>query len=403
MESLFNVIWEENTATGQTVIVLIGCLLTASLASALANLCRYALLEASALDTVIRRLGRWKEQRSSERVEKTGESQEDSEASIEEEVEDCSLIDLSELRRGVPDNSIIGDRLRAIGQMRTSQVKVSVGVLQQLSIGRETSKLSLRLPEFAVGFSMLLGLLGTVAGLAFLVQDIHSTIGVAAKPGALVENVRKILSPMKTAFSATFVGLVCSISAAALNFFLGRIQARFFDRLERFTIEELLPATAPSTEDETLLERVSMQLERSFTRLSEISQQNGEALKDLNGIEKAFLRIIGNVEQIAKDRSQANSLGLVSELAEVIGELGKVNRTMLGVSENLPRMLTFFQRNGGQVANAMEEMVSLQREQNSRALSTGSTNSFFPARAIIAILISIIVVLVAFGLLRSAG
>jgi hypothetical protein len=247
---------------------------------------------------------------------------------------------------------------------------------------------------------MLLGLLGTVAGLAFLVQDIHSTIGVAAKSGALAENVRKILSPMKTAFSATFVGLVCSISTASLNFLLGRIQARFFGKLERFTIEELLPATVPSTEDESLLERVSMQLERSFTRLDEISQQNGEALKDLSGIERAFLQIVGDVEVITKDRAQANSLGLVSELTAVIGELGKVNSTMLGVSESLPKMLSLLQRNSGQVARAMEQMVSLQREQSSKALSRTSLNEFFSVRTVIAILISIIVVIAAFGLLR---
>jgi hypothetical protein len=103
--------------------------------------------------------------------------------------------------------------------------------------------------------------------------------------------------------------------------------------LERFTIEELLPAAVPAVEDESLLDRVSLQLENSFARLDDIYLQNQDALKDMTGAQRAFVDIVEEIRKITRSEASRNLEGVLEQLSQT-------NRSVLSVVDQLPRVVT---------------------------------------------------------------
>jgi len=327
------------------------------------------------LNQVVRRVKQWRDGRSG--------PNEKAEAGDAPRTAEPEALQLQEITKGVPPNSIIGDRLRAIAKMRAAKVKVNVSALQQMSIAREAPKLGLSIPGFAVGFAMLLGLLGTIIGLTMMVQTIHLTLPTGnVAPGSwaqTLENIRHVLTSMKTAFSATLVGLICSISSAALNFRLSSVQSRFFENLERFTIEDLLPATAPSVEDETLLEQVSLQLERSFSRLSEVSDQNVLAIKDLSAVETAFGSIVQNIQQIASNSTTGNLQGVMGQLTGVIHEMTRVNNSVVNLAASMPTAIEAAKESSRNLLIKVDTLVAGNKEQGTRIERTlGAVDESLP-------------------------
>lgn len=298
---------------------------------------RYRVIETKWLDLVESRLPDLDERHSG-----TNEDLPENEAEVSQSTfSGPQLVDLGMLAEDIPEDSIIGDRLKAIGKMRAANVKVNLEALQQMSIAKESSRAGLKVPGFAIGFSMLLGLLGTIIGLTLMVQNIHQTlpevgsqISVSSWQQSLAQ-IKEVLSSMKTAFSATFLGLLCSISASLLNLRLGTAQAQFFERLERFTVEKLLPATSPSIEDETLLEKVSFQLQQSFDSMQEITSQNSATIENLNDVEKAFVTILGNLQQSTQNTTSADLSTVIVELRKVVGQMAQVS----GSVAQLPNVL----------------------------------------------------------------
>ena len=247
--------------------------------------------------------------------------------------------------KGLLRESIIGDRLLALRKMRASHAKVNVQALQEMSIAKEEARQGIGFPSFVVGFAMLLGLLGTIIGLTKMVQTIHLTLPTAADTltpaswSQSLNNVRDVMSSMKSAFSATLVGLFCSITSSLLNLRLEKRQSRFFEKLERFTIEDLLPKTSPTMEDETLLQSINMQMERYFDELREVAEQNSHTIQDLSAAQKAFETTIASIEQMSRGNSPGSVQEVIGQLSGVIGELSGVNRSIVTLTGRLPETL----------------------------------------------------------------
>jgi biopolymer transport protein ExbB/TolQ len=248
-----------------------------------------------------------------------------------------SPADLLSLRQELAPESLIAERLEAIEKLRTRQVKVNPGTLQQLSLARDEARPGMAVAGAVAGLATMLGLLGTFFGLAIMVQQVQFALPGASAPvtasswGQSVDNITHVLGGIKTAFSASLVGIVCAIFASLLNFRLRTAQALFFERFDRFTVEELLPAAVPAVEDESLLERVSLQLESSFGQLEAIFLKNQDALKDLTGAQQAFVEIVEQIRKITRSEAALNLEGVLEQLA-------LANRSMLSVVEHLPRI-----------------------------------------------------------------
>jgi biopolymer transport protein ExbB/TolQ len=258
----------------------------------------------------------------------------------------------STLTTGVAASSLIATRVGAIARMRAHQVRVSLATLQQLSRAREAAQPGVAAAGDCASLVMMLGLLGTFIGLAIMVQRIHyalptETANVSVDSwSSAFRNVAGVLSGVKTAFSASLVGMVCAILCTLLHRRLKAAQLNLFERLERFTAEDLLPAMAPATADESLLERVTRQLESSFAHLDAIFQQNREALGEMTGAQEAFATIVDEIRLITKNESSR-------DLERVVEQLAGTNRAVLQVVEQLPSIAAAIERGQRQVVSQL--------------------------------------------------
>jgi biopolymer transport protein ExbB/TolQ len=268
--------------------------------------------------------------------------------------------------------SVIGDRLLALRKMRASHAKVNVQALQEMSIAKEAARRGIGFPSFVVGFAMLLGLLGTIIGLTKMVQTIHLTLPTAADTltpaswSQSLNNVRDVMSSMKSAFSATLVGLFCSITASLLNLRLEKAQSRFFEKLERFTIEELLPKTSPTMEDETLLQSINTQMERYFDELREVAEQNNQTVQDLSAAQKAFETTIASIEQMSRGNSPGSVQEVIGQLSGVIGELSGVNRSIVTLTGRLPETLDMARQANQTMQQRVETLLDSHKQWQAR-------------------------------------
>lgn len=353
IEALWGGLWGDNPIIGRLIVLVILALGAAGVGSALHHLRRYGREEAR-LVQLRANLEQW-------RAARAAASAEDETATGADGAEDGTaareLVGIDRLREGLPAGGLIGGRLDLIESLRERRLTVDVALVQQLAAARDEAARGLALPAFAATNSMLLGILGTFAGLAIMVQQIHlglPTAGAAVNLDLFEQafaNLRSVLGGMKTAFSTSLAGMSCALLCTTLDFRLRRRQASFFERLERFTVAELLPATVPAYDDEKLLERVSEQLDRSFGRLDEIQRLNHRTLEDLTGLQRGFTAMIDEIRTITRGEA-------ARDLDRVIDELEKTNRSVVAVVEQIPRLIATAERRGHEMVAAVERLVS---------------------------------------------
>src|SRR5260221_736801 len=214
--NLFDLIWSNNTAAGQTIIVLVVVFGVFGSLCAIAHRGRYRSDESRALARVRQKLQLARDAR--QEVSPEGDAPPSG----------SPIIDLNELAEGISPHSLVGDRLHTIIKMRQARVKVNVDALQQCSILKESSKWTLAFPGYAVSLVMMLGLLGTFIGLSLMVADIQQAMpstGAQANATEWASSARSlghILPARKTAFSATLSGLFFAIVVLWVNFALAR-------------------------------------------------------------------------------------------------------------------------------------------------------------------------------------
>lgn len=395
MDELVRLVWENNTASGRTIIVLVIIVGTFGSLCAISHFRRYRNTETMWLERVRQKLRLAREARQA--------------LSPDEQAPTTlsPIIDLNELAEGIPPSTLVGDRLHTILNMKQARVKVNVDALQQSSILKESAKWTLALPAYVVSLAMMLGLLGTFIGLSLMVMDIQHALPDAsaqANPAQWAESVSslgRILAGKKTAFSATLSGLFFSIVVSSLNFALARAQSKLYDRLERFTTEELLPATVPAVDDETPWEKLSMQLGDSFEHLEALTTEQARSADQMAAVEKTFATVISNIEAITQRAATAPLQGMEGEITNVIGQLTRVNGAIIGLTETLPQILSSFRQTHQstltEIQNAMHtQQAGLERisrtVQTSRGDSTLFGNLTYVAAGAAAVLLIVIAV-----------
>lgn len=349
MHELTQLLWQNNTAAGKAIILLIiGLGVIASLC-ALGHYARYRGTERHWLESVRDRLKRARAARAMTAMDAPS-ADEAADAPPVAPPPASPLIELHELAEGVPLQTLIGDRIRMIGQMKQARAKVNVDALQQSSMLKESARWTISFPAYVVSLVMMLGLLGTFIGLSMMVVDIQQALpgaqteANAAQWASSVSSLGRILAGKKTAFSATLVGLFFSIVVSALNFALARAQSQFYDLLERFTAEELLPATAPAFDDQTPWEKLSTQLGDSFEHLQSVASEQTRSAEQMVAVEKTFATVIENIETITRRAATAPLQGMAGEIPNVIGALTQVNAAMIGLTDRLPQVLSAFRQ-----------------------------------------------------------
>ncbi len=354
---LLKILFLDNSVEGVLIILVLLSLLGGAIYFAVIHTRRYRQYETGLLDKMISVLNGLRENRA------------DGDAG---HVLEQLTAHLPRDSKGRVHESLIGDRILALRKMRASHAKVNVQALQEMSVAKEATRRGLGFSSFVVGFAMLLGLLGTILGLTKMVQTIHLTLPSATdnltpdKWSQSLENVRVVLSSMKSAFSATLVGLFCSIVASLLNLRLERAQSRFFEQLERFTIEELLPKTSPTMEDEALLQKVNRQLELYFDELREVAERNNQTVQDLSAAQKSFEATIASIEQMARGNSSGSIQEVLGYLTGVIGELSGVNRSIVTLTGRLPETLELARQSNQTMQQRVDTLLDSHKQWQKR-------------------------------------
>jgi len=349
MTELSRLLWENNTGSGKAVILLIIGLGIAGCLCALWHASRYRGTERNWLETVRGRMQRAQAARALSSSD-TPSTDENAAETAPARPSASPLIELHELSEGIPPQTLIGDRLRTIAQMRQARARVNVDALQQSTMLKESASWSISFPAYVVGLVMMLGLLGTFIGLSMMVVDIQQALpgtrtdANAAQWASSVSSLGRILAGKKTAFSATLVGLCFSIIVSTLNFAMARAQSHFHDLMERFTSEELLPATVPAFDDETPWEKLSTQLGDSFEQLKSLASEQTRSAEQMAAVEKAFATMIENIETITRRAATAPLQGMAGEITNVIGALTHVNTAVIGLTDKLPQVLNAFRQ-----------------------------------------------------------
>jgi biopolymer transport protein ExbB/TolQ len=354
--ALWHGVWSDNSAAGKFIVLIILMLLGWAFRTGFRHIGRYRREEenltraiAKLQETTARRKKEPADSSKPETVVDGGESSPDQ--------GHVSPADLAALRTDLAPDSLIAERFEAIEKLRTRQVRVNPNALQQLSLAHDDARPGMAVPGAVAGLATMLGLLGTFIGLAVMVQQIQFVLPQSSGSVTVgswtqsVENISRVLGGIKTAFSCSLVGIVCSILASLINFRLRSSQALFFERLERFTTEELLPAAVPSVEDESLLDRVSLQLENSFARLDDIYRQNQDTLKDMTGAQRAFVDIVEEIRKITRSEASRNLEGVLEQISQT-------NRSVLTVADQLPKVVSAVEAGQRRLLERFSTLVS---------------------------------------------
>jgi biopolymer transport protein ExbB/TolQ len=308
MQELLRIVWSDNTGLGLAFVFLVFVASAAATFFAARHASRYAVAESGSLEQLKGALERWKK-------EQRGSQQE--------------LAQLDVLKQATRPGSLIRHRLLTIERMRATNVKVDFEALQQITFAVESSRVGLRATGFAVSFVLLLGLFGSVAGLALTLPEL-------TRPES---DTRAVVAAMTAAFSSGAAGLLGSIWVSLCNLGLTTAQARFFEKLERFTVEELLPQTVPDIRGEAWLRQMHYKIGEAFERIREIAEQNNQTVKEFGAVAEGFSRLVDNLEQSARKGASADVQRVLEQMGQVIAQVSRSNDSAVSLAASVPQAL----------------------------------------------------------------
>lgn len=320
--SYFDLLWSNNSLTAQLIILIIVGLLGVTAYVFWRQWNRFN-SEEQGLRRVQNNLSSWR----------LGIAENDDEELVKDD-EDLQVLHQAPiplLQEGVRPDLIIYDRLDTLQENKITRSRINVGVLQNLALLKENKEWTANFPKYVMTLAMLLGMLGTFIGLTVMVGEISESLKSIGQQSGSASNfqefsssfdsIRNTLGGVGTAFSTTLAGLACTIMASFMNYLISQRRAKFFNQLEQFTVQELLPYTFPNLEEKSMLETIEDQLEDSFINLKETIDLNNNSLGELNGLYKKFDSIEDTLRGVL-------SSGGASEIQGVIRELTTVNTSL---------------------------------------------------------------------------
>ena len=322
--------WAGNTAIGRTFILLLLALGTAAAVIAWAHTRRYRGREMDALNAVRGQLRRAQDADAAPPADAapSADAEREGEEPAPAAPRPPAVVELYPLLEQTPRDTLIGDRLAALARMKQVRVKVHVDALQQMTVMRENARMGLAFPGYAVDLCTMGGMLGTFIGLCLMLLQMQGVMPGGGNAGAggfadAAASLGAIIASKKTAFVTTLVGLSCAIVVSFLNFLLVRAQSAFYDALERFTVAELLPATVPAVEDETMLEKLSLQMSEAFATLGEVAQGQQNQAELQKAMQEAFSATVESIRTLALHAAargpEAESGASVAALVQQMG------------------------------------------------------------------------------------
>lgn len=269
---------------------------------------------------------------------------------------------LNEIKKIPNKKSLIFDRLITIINLQKSYARIDLEVLQAATQTKESASRTLEIPGYFVGLAMLVGLLGTIIGLSIMVGNMQDTINLSLQSAVDFssknrEKVQDVLGSMQSAFWTTIGGLFCSIVSSLLNYFMRISQARFYERLDTFTVEELLPWVFRSKETSALLKDANENIEKTFSKLQNIGQNILDNTQKLNAVHESFNTIITNLEKMSQNPLRNEMQQIFQQLSLAITETARTNQFVQNTVQYIPQVIELMERNNDQNLQALNQVL----------------------------------------------
>jgi biopolymer transport protein ExbB/TolQ len=278
---------------------------------------------------------------------------------------------LGKIKEAPGKQSLIFDRLETIINLQKSYARIDLDILQAATQTKESASRTLEIPGYFIGFAMLIGLLGTIIGLSVMIGNMQEALSLQ-QPATYEfisenrEKVLRVLGSMQSAFWATMGGLSCSIVSSLFNYFMHVSQARFYKRLDTFTVEELLPLVFRSKETSDLLKDANDNIEKTFSRLQNIGQDIMNNTQKLNAVHESFNTIITNLERITQNPLRNEMQQIFQQLTLAIAETAKTNQSVQNTVQYLPRVIELMEKNNHQSPTVFSQAETHEPQENSR-------------------------------------
>ena len=180
------------------------------------------------------------------------------------------------LQQDISPDSIAHRRIEHISQIKSIGGEVNQDAISDVLLGKLSTMAGFS--RHLAGILIILGLIGTLAGLLIAIDEIQPLITPEniTQVDQLSQAIGNTLKGMKTAFSTTFAGLVATLILGATIFLLDRQQTRFLIDIEEFTTNALLPVFSPTgvniiVDASRALEKSSGAMELAARKLTDAS------------------------------------------------------------------------------------------------------------------------------------
>jgi len=227
---------------------------------------------------------------------------------------------LRELESWTQYNGHMRQRIVAIRRLRAHQVKVNLDTLQQLAWAEERTRNGIDTPRQIAGWVMILGVVGTFIGLSDMVQQIQVRIPeehiAIDQISNKLQEFKGILQGMRTAFSTSVVGMLVALLAGAIAHQVQALQSNVFSVLETLTVGKLIPASVSSLGDDSVLERISIQMEQAFSHLESVTEQNLNSMREFSISHKVLQVIVEDVQKILESESRQDVRAVIDRIVE---------------------------------------------------------------------------------------
>jgi hypothetical protein len=166
----------------------------------------------------------------------------------------------------LPAGTLIGERMRAVDQMRQKNVTPDHGYLASATMSMENARLGVA--RFANNSLILIGVFGTIVALSlalFSVADVISSADELLGIGSVIANMSTALSTTLTAITAFII----------FNYLLGRVsdtQSLMLTRLEEVTALDLMPIF--TLKNESVQAHVADTIGQAYNLLSEMRAES---------------------------------------------------------------------------------------------------------------------------------
>lgn len=222
---------------------------------------------------------------------------------------------------------LVDQAVRSVWQGRNTDADLEA--ISSMLLQRESGRLSF--PYAAPNLCMLLGLVGTVLGLAFTIPELATQLRQAttsADPKLLGNSLGATLSNMQSAFYATLAGVTGALLVGFFTRHISHKQTGFLAELQDFVISELGPRVLPQNKEATVedlaqalkdirltLRKVPAMMESAASAFGEALASSGlqmsETLQGLQGvstqIQASLASAAGDVRGSAERLTEATS------------------------------------------------------------------------------------------------